>query len=389
MPPLKKQINIIEFAISSLVRRRYKSAAILFAYVLIVALIASVLFTTHSLRVESAAILQSTPDLVVQRLSGGRHELIPLAYGEEIKSILGVSKLSPRYWGYYYDALAQANYTLIGAGEGPPELRLLEGKLPTSAEECAIGSGVAALRGAGTSGELIMINSRNQGTLFHVSGIFKSASNLLTNDLVVLTDQAVIDFFAFPPGMATDLAVQVPNSREVPTIAAKVKRLFPDARPITKQEILRTYDTVFNWRSGMMLTVFSTAVIAFCILAWDKATGISAEEKKEMGILKAIGWDTGDVIVLKFWEGLLLSLSAVLTGIIIGYIHVFVFGAPLLAAILKGWSVLFPPFALTPTVDPLHVLLLFFFTVTPYMACTVLPIWKTAVTDPDTVMRGQ
>ena len=58
-----------------------------------------------------------------------------------------------------------------------------------------------------------------------------------------------------------------------------------------------------------MLTLFSAAVIAFCILAWDKATGISAEEKQEIGILKAIGWDTSDVLALKFWEGLIIAMK--------------------------------------------------------------------------------
>ena len=73
--------------------------------------------------------------------------------------------------------------------------------------------------------------------------------------------------------ITTDLAVEVYNPAEVATIAGKIKRLLPDSRPITRSEMLRTYAAVFNWRSGMMLSVFAAALIAFCILAWDKATG--------------------------------------------------------------------------------------------------------------------
>ena len=97
-----------------------------------------------------------------------------------------------------------------------------------------------------------------------------------------------------------------------------------------------------------MLSVFSAAVLAFCILAWDKATGISADEKQEIGILKAIGWDTSEVLALKFWEGLIISLTSFLLGTIGGYIHVFTLGAFLLAPVIKGWSVVFPDFHLTP-----------------------------------------
>ena len=145
---------------------------------------------------------------------------------------------------------------------------------------------------------------------------------------------------------------------------------------------------VFHWRSGMMLTLFSAAVIAFCILAWDKATGISAEEKQEIGILKAIGWDTSDVLALKFWEGLIIAMTSFLAGIIAGFFHVFFFDASILAPVIKGWSVLFPTFHLTPHIDAYQVFIMGFLTVTPYVASTVIPAWKAAITDPETVMRG-
>ena len=50
-------------------------------------------------------------------------------------------------------------------------------------------------------------------------------------------------------------------------------------------------------------------MLAFAILAWDKASGLSAEEKREIGILKAIGWETGDIIRMKLWESLLIALA--------------------------------------------------------------------------------
>ena len=145
---------------------------------------------------------------------------------------------------------------------------------------------------------------------------------------------------------------------------------------------------VFNWRSGMMLSVFSAALIAFCILAWDKATGISADEKQEIGILKAIGWDTSEVLALKFWEGLIISLTSFLLGTIAGFIHVFIFNSFFLAPVIKGWSVVFPDFHLTPYLDPYLVFTLGSLTIIPYVASTVIPAWKTAITDPDTIMRG-
>ena len=210
----------------------------------------------------------------------------------------------------------------------------------------------------------------------------------MTNDLVVLSNDDIIDFFDFPVGMATDIAVRVFNIGEVQTVAAKIKRLFPDSRPITKSELIRTYDMVFNWRSGMMIAVFSGAIFAFCILAWDKATGISAEEKQEIGILKAIGWDTSDVLALKFWEGLIISLTSFCLGVIGGFGHVFFIDSALLAPVLKGWSVLFPEFHLTPHINLYQLFVMGFLVITPYVVSTIIPAWKAAITDPDAVMRG-
>jgi ABC-type lipoprotein release transport system permease subunit len=64
-------------------------------------------------------------------------------------------------------------------------------------------------------------------------------------------------------------------------------------------------------------------LLAFVIFVWDKASGLSAGERREIGILKAVGWETSDVIQMKFWEGAMISLTAFFTGVILAYVHVF------------------------------------------------------------------
>lgn len=383
-----RHLKIIDFALTSLLRRKYKSLAIITAFTVVVTALASILLFSNSLKIEAASVLDSAPDLIVQRTVGGRHDLIPAEYAEKIKGIPGIGTVDLRYWGYYYDPLTEANYTVQGTAGNTKTLQLLDGRLPSGNDECAIGAGVAEIKKTGTGGELILVDSSNTGVLYEVVGVFRAESSMLTNDLIILTNETVIDFFGYPPGKATDVAVQVYNKNELQTIAGKIKKLLPDSRPITKTELVRTYEMVFNWRSGMMLSVFSAAVLAFCILAWDKATGISADEKQEIGILKAIGWDTSEVLALKFWEGLIIALTSFLLGTIAGFVHVFTFNSFFLAPVIKGWSVVFPEFHLTPHLDPYLVFTLGFLTITPYVASTVIPAWKTAITDPETIMRG-
>jgi len=193
--------------------------------------------------------------------------------------------------------------------------------------------------------------------------------------------------FGVPEGFTTDLVLTIRNQRESPTIADKIVRALPDTRPISREEILRTYSSLFDWRSGYMIVLLSGAILAFFIFAWDKATGLSAEEKNEIGILKAVGWDTSDVLMMKFWEGNVISLTAFLMGVIGAYIHVYFASAPLFEHALKGWAILYPTFRLTPTVHADQLAILFSLTVLPYALSTIVPTWKVSVTDPDAVMR--
>ena len=137
----------------------------------------------------------------------------------------------------------------------------------------------------------------------------------------------------------------------------------------------------------MMIVILTGAFLAFIIFAWDKASGLSSEERREIGILKAIGWETSDVILMKFWEGMVISLSSFLAGIIFAYIHVFFTSAALFESALKGWAVLYPKFRLVPFVDFAQIVTLFFLAVVPYTVATIVPSWRAATVDPDSIMR--
>ena len=224
--------------------------------------------------------------------------------------------------------------------------------------------------------------------MLQVARILPADSELVAADLVLIGENDFRALFAFPHGMATDLALTVRNPLELATVAAKIADQFPDTRPILKSEMLRTYDSIFDWRGGVMVVMLGVALLAFIIFAWDRATGLSAEERKEIGILKSIGWETGDVLLLRFWEGAIVSLSAFFFGVILAYCHVFFFSASLFEHPLKGWGVLYPQFRLVPVVDPYQLAVLFFLTVVPYTVATVIPSWRAATAEPDAAMRS-
>ncbi|MEW6108941.1 MAG: FtsX-like permease family protein [Nitrospirota bacterium] len=388
---INRHINVLDYTLQSLLRRKFKNAGIVLVFSFVIFITGSILFLTYSFKREAFLILNSSPELLVQRMMAGRHELIPVTIAGEIKRIPGVAKVEPRYWGYYYDSLVKANYTILSSADPiSANNRLLKGRLPFADEHntVAIGRGISEARFIGPGSGISLQGADGGYHDLKVVGVFEADSELLTSDLIVLNQTDIIKLFGIPEGMATDLAVDVHNENEAPVIARKIREYFPDTRPILRDEIIRTYDAVFGWRSGLILTLFAGALVAFIILAWDKATGLSADEKKEIGILKAIGWETSDILEMKFWEGFVISVSSFLIGIISAHLHVFFWGASLFGPALKGWSVIYPDFRLVPFINPYQIATLMTLTVIPYIASTIIPSWKASVTDPDEVMRG-
>jgi ABC-type lipoprotein release transport system permease subunit len=306
----------------------------------------------------------------------GRHDLVPAAHLDRIGEVRGVQKKAGRLWGYFYDPAVKANYTLMVPPTDAP-----------ASGEAVIGAGIARARGLSVGDFVTWRGSDGQPHTLRIVRLLDSDSELVSSDLVLVSEDFFRGFFGVPPGQFTDLALSVRNPREVRKVAEKLTLLLPDARPILREEILRTYDAIFAWRQGVVYVLLVGAVLAFVVFAWDKASGLSAEERREIGILKAVGWETGDVIRMKFWEGALVSLTAFLLGYVAAYVHVFFANAALFEPVLKGWAVLYPHFQLTPTIDGLQLATLFFFTVFPYTVATIVPIWRAAITDPDTVMR--
>ena len=376
-PWIEKQRNILDFALSSLGRRKGKNIALASVYIVLVLLLASVMFFTHALRREAALVLRDSPSLIVQRMAAGRHDLIPASYIDAIQTIRGVSAVHGRLWGYYFDPVIGANYTLVA----PEDFAHPPGSI-------VIGQGVARIRAAAVGDLMPLRRYDGQLSYFTVVEELSSDSELVSSDLMLLSQQDFRSLFHLPDGMFTDIVLEVRNSKELTTVASKITGLLPDTRPITRSEVLRTYESIFDWRSGIVIVLLSAVALAFVIFAWDKASGLSAEEKKEIGVLKAIGWETADVLWLKFWEGTIISLTSFLAGLLLAYVHVFLTPVMLFEPVLKGWSVIYPEFRLVPSVDPYQVVTLFFLTVVPYTVATIIPSWRAATIDPDAVMRS-
>jgi len=371
-----RQRYLLDFTVASLRRRSGRNLALLAVYTLVMFMLASVMLYSQAIKAKAAALLASAPEIVIQRLEAGRQALMPAATIEQLGRLRGVARIEGRLWGYYFDPTVQANYTVMAP--------VLNGPAPGQA---VIGAGIARVRGLAAGDVLSLRGYDGRPHAFTVASVLPAATELTSSDLLLVTAADYRAFFHLPGDVYTDLTVAVSNPAEVRRVARKIAERLPDCRPILREEMRRTYESVFDWREGLLLALLAGALLAFFILAWDKASGLSAEERREIGVLKAIGWDTGDVLRMKLWEGGLVSLTAFGLGYALAYLHLFYGNAPLFAGILRGWSVLQPHFTLQATIDGLQLATLFLIGVVPYTLAILVPVWRAATVDPDSVMR--
>lgn len=369
-----------------------KMFGVLIVFSAVIFLIASFQMTSKGLTEKASYILSRAPEITLQKMVGGRQESIPLSHSNKLSKIFGIRQIVPRVWGYHFEETSGANLTVIAVD---PDKMPYGNKIGIAIEQGELPGPGEAVIGRGAE-EALQLDGRKVFSLFRpdltlkpfrVAGSFKGTTDILTHDTIFTTLDDGRDLFQLNGDVATDLCIYVANPSEIDNIAKKIAQLLPDTRVVTRQQIQKTYQAVFGWRSGFASVCLLTALTSFIIFAWDKASGLTPEERKEIGILKILGWQTADVLTLRFWEGFIVSTMAFLIGYTLAYIHVSYFSAALFRPILVGWSVIYPTLQLSPPFALDDILLIFSLTVFPYLAATVIPAWRCAIIPPDSAMN--
>jgi ABC-type lipoprotein release transport system permease subunit len=250
-----------------------------------------------------------------------------------------------------------------------------------------IGEGIARTRGASPGDVLAIRGQDGELFAFTVASVLPATSNIVSADLMLLSESDFRRFFAITPSLFTDITLRLSNHEAAQAIADRLVSQLPGTRAIGRDDVLGFYRFVLDWREGMIMVLVLGALMALMIFTIQKATGLSAEERHEIWVLKAVGWDTFDVVASKIWEGVLISATAFLVGSTLAYWHVFSASYLFLEPVLVGWSALKPTLHLVPFVDGLQLLLLCLCTVVPYALATTVPIWRVAVADSNTLVR--
>ncbi len=395
---MKNRINLylVEFAINALLRAKSKNIFIIVVFTLLIALLASIFFITNSIKYELDQTIESLPQIIVQKIKAGREYDIEIDRVENIVTIAGVESVTPRVWGYYYFANAGVNFSIVGINQYEEQYKKSLENLVDRFDFDKLESNSSMIVGVGV--KRVMSSSyysdyfnfiKPDGTLKKVmiGGVFRGDTELESNDMIILPQKDAREIFGMNEDLATDIVVKVANPKEIPTIAGKIRLLYPDSRVLTKNDLKVSYQNIFDYKSGLFLALFTISLFTFFMIIYDKSSGLSSEEKREIGILKAVGWSIDDILKEKFYEASIISTVSYLLGVLIAFAFVYIFQAPLLRGIFEGYSELKTSFNLPFVFDMQTLFLLFFLSVPIYIGATIIPAWRASSLDVDEVIR--
>jgi ABC-type antimicrobial peptide transport system permease subunit len=405
---MKRFKNLLNYALNCIQRYRLRTLVILICLVVAASTFSAVAFLSDGLVKEGALSLEYAPDLTVQGIQGGRQTLLPANYVNYIMgSAPGVSTVVQRVWGY--GNVGNTLIVIVGLdlnrsamsqpGRIAPDLtvayQLESGRFidPQSNESVVIGKGVAELLGASVGTDLSIISESNQVKNYKIVGIFNSESGIYNADMILMNLNAARDFFEIPNDKVTDLMVYVtqvdPNLKgTLLNEAARAISGLANCRVLTKDVLLNAQEKTYGDKSGFFSIVWYVILISVAIIAFNQTVVVGHESKFEVGLLKALGFSTSDIIQVRLIESLVLGTLAGAIGLTVGILFDGILGAPVLRDFMLGWANIYPSFQLPIFISLQTVLFTFAVTIVPLLFATVIPSWLNATVDPDIAMRG-
>ncbi len=392
---MNKFVNLylIEYALTNIFKQKAKNFFIFFILTLLIFTLSSVFFIANSIKSELNSTVNSLPHITIQQLQGGKPVNINSEVLPYLANINGVEKLDTRVWGYYYFANADVIFSVVGIDlfEEPYKeefASLIKNFDYTKQHFMYVGEGVKKIFDKNYYGKYFnFIKPNGEIKKLNIDGVFDKATQLESNDIIVVSKNDAREILGVGQNMATDIVLTISSPDEIDTIKQKIQTLLPNARIITREDFQLSYENIFDYKSGLFLTLFLTSLIAFFIIIYDKASGLSSVEKKNIGILKALGWKIDDILKVKFYESFLISFFAFSIGVFLALGFVYILNAPLLQNIFVGFSDLKTDFDLPFVFDFQTLAIVFFLTVPIYIAAIIIPSWKVATLQADEIIR--
>ena len=391
-----KTSTFLNFLFLLIYKHKSKHIAISLISILIVFLISSVLFISSSIQKEVFQTLDAQSDFVVQKINSGKIVNTPNSWIDDFRDINGIENIQQRVYGQYFFEPSNKYFTIVGVdlfeestNKNISELlKILNISQFLDKDSMIIGNGVEKVfkEFHYFDDYSFRLHNREEKKV----SIFKSLpvdANIIANDIIIMDISLAKEILNIHEDESSDIVLNVPNELEQSNIKIELILKHLDIRVIQKDDIRKAYENLYNYKGGIFLILFIIVMITFVLILFQRYTMISSSDKKEIGILRAVGWSIKDVIKLKISETFIIAFISFLIGVIIAYIYVYFLNAPILSNIFLGFGNLENPVSYSANIDFSTITTLFLFFIIPFISAVLIPTWKIAVIEPSESMK--
>lgn len=384
-----KHKNLLYAALNDLLRNRVRSAVVVLCLTAILLPVATALSISEGLRSEAEISLRHGPDVSVSSDRYGANGPVSLGLLDNLAALEGVKEAVPRVLGrtYFVDRLI----AVAGLARGPlSSLRpLVRGHLPVHRGDVVIGHGIAEQFGV-KAGMPFTLAANNRKVLRATGTLFSSC--LWGSDVMIMHIDDANEFFRMKgrasqfllytssPAASRPASVFADRSMEDRTVARGLR--IEDRRSI-REQVRRGY----NCRGG----IFSVLLViggALAVPAFLITSGIGLRDaRREIGILKAIGWKTGDVIEKVALENLAVALAAACLSILLSMAWMKLMNGMLIAQFYVSEVGLLPGVDIPSRTLPSHALVLLVFALVVTQIAGLISVGARALRPPTESMR--
>lgn len=347
---------------------------------LLTAVLAMTLLLQQGLTATARLWLAQSPALVVRRLDALGWKPLPAAAGlAAAKQVPGVIDGRARIWG----TAAASGGTVMVVAFDPPAV-------PAGAD-CAEPAPGCARVGPGVTEALengrLTLRAAQELSLEVVDSIDAAASPV-AHDLVWLNAADARRLLGLKPDEASDLALEVFHPEEAEAMGADLAAAFPwPVHITTRAEAMGRYSQAAARRGGLMVIVLLPAAIAMGLLvAYQIREGMG--RRREIALLKALGWSSTDVVRWRLYRALAVALPAVALGALGAWMGVFWPGGGWIGPWLLGWDNWPPVLRLVSTGSLLELVHAGILVLAPFLAAVVVPAAAGSVRAPFELLTG-
>ena len=391
-----KNSVFFNFLFLLLSKHKSKHIAIFIISILIVFLTSSTLFLKNSLQKEVNSTLENQSDFVIQKINSGKTQNIPTSWIDNFNSINGVTSVQQRVYGLYYFMPENIYFTIIGidffeetTNKNIKELlNILNISDFLSTNSMIIGNGVKKIfdKYHYFDSYDFKLSNKNLETIKIFKDLPKEA-NIVANDLIIMDINLAKKILNINEDEATDIILNVPNNLERQNVKEQILLEHSNIRVLQKDELKKMYENMFNYKGGIFLILFIVVLFTFILILYQRYSMISSTDKREIGILKAVGWSIKDIIKLKIMENFIVGFMAFIIGVILAYIFIFILNAPILKNIFIGFSNIQNDFIISSNIEISSLITLFLFFMIPFLSAVLIPVWKVAIIDSTKSMK--